>query len=397
MKILFLTPQMPYPAVSGGLIKTLKMIEYLAQYHEIELGFFEKENNEESLFALQEFKKNNAKLKIFSHYLSIGRGPVNFFKSVLAGLPLSLYRNRSESFKKTCEERMQNCDVIFIDHFLMFQYLPKNKTKKIIFHEHNAEYLMWERFGEGQANPLKKWVIKFEAARIRSAEKAMIEHADIILASPNDIEALTKISNKKINFKETFHLGEDSLLSESEIKFNQTEKSLLYIGTLTWEANREGLHWFLKEVWPELKREVPEINFTIIGKDNNPDYFKTWLSDPNIQWMGFVEDLRPFYSKARVFVSPLKFGSGIKVKVVSALYRGIPTVTTTIGAEGLNLINGEEIFYEDTALKQIECIKLLLAQEELWTKVAKKSRATAIAKYSWPGVLKTIKEVVEND
>lgn len=113
--------------------------------------------------------------------------------------------------------------------------------------------------------------------------------------------------------------------------------------------------------------------------------------------MSFVDDLRPFYSKSRVFVSPLNFGSGIKVKVISALYRGIPTVTTSIGVEGLNLINGEEIFYEDTPLKQVECIKLLMNHEELWTKISKKSRETAIAKYSWAGVLKTIKEVVEND
>jgi glycosyltransferase involved in cell wall biosynthesis len=397
MKILFLTPQMPYPPVSGGLIKTLKMIEFLALYHEIELGFFLKENNKDSLFLLKEFKNRNTKINIFTQHLSVERGAVNFIKSLFAGLPLSLYRNRSKLFHKICDEKIHKCDVVFIDHFLMFQYLPQIKTKKVIFHEHNAEYLMWKRFGEGQTNLLTKWVLKFEAARIRSAEKAMIERADIILASPNDIEALTKISDKKNIFKETFHLGEDSLLNEPDIKFNETEKSLLYIGTLTWEANREGLYWFLKNVWPGLINEMPELKFIIIGKDNNPDFFRPWLSDSNIHWMGFVDDLRPFYSKARVFVSPLNFGSGIKVKVISALYRGIPTVTTTIGVEGLKLINGEEIFYEDTASKQIECIKLLLNQEKLWSKFAKNSRATAIARYSWPEVLKTIKEVVEND
>lgn len=390
MKILFLTPQIPYPAVSGGLIKTLKMIEHLSVQHDLTVGFFEKEGGD-----LAGFKSEHSKVKTFSIPLQIERSPLTFFQSLLHGIPMSLYRNHSQIFQNLCDKEIEKADVIVVDHFLMFQYIPHNVKKKVVFHTHNAEYLMWQRFAETQGNPLKKGVLHFESWRIKKAETEMIERASVVLASPNDIEELKKLTNKSIHFMETYHLGEDYLLNEPQLIFERSERLLLYIGTLTWEANREGLYRFLKETWPLVKSKEPGVIFTIIGKDNNPALFAPWKEDDQIKWLGFVEDLKPHYERARVFVSPLNFGSGIKVKVVNALYRGLPTVTTSIGVEGLQLRDKEDIFVADTPEDQAKAIGICLNEKNIWEKISFNSRKIALDKYSWASVLKTITEAVE--
>lgn len=393
MKILFLTPQLPYPAISGGLIKTFKMIEFLSLHHELEVGFFIKDPN--SLKDLKHLQDRFPHVSFFYEFLNRPRTAMNFFKSLLFQRPLSVYRNSSSSFQRICLEKSEKCDVIFIDHFLMYQYVPDRSLKKIILHEHNAEYLMWERYASSQTNWLKKIIIQLESLRIRQYEKTIIENSTTVLAAPNDIEKLRSICVGPVNFVETYHLGEDYLLSEPDLIFDKTNKSLLYIGTLSWEANREGLYWFLENVWPNVVASSPDTHFDIIGKDPHPDYFRQWHNNPNITWHGFVDDLRSYYSKARVFVSPLNFGSGIKVKVVNALYRGLPCVTTQVGVEGLDLKYEEEIMVADDPLRQSQFILDLLQNRELWTKISRQSRRKANDVYSWDQVLKTIKKVVD--
>ena len=396
MKILFLTPQLPYPAVSGGLIKTLKMIQFLSNLHDVEVGFFIKEESIKVSEDLASFKKLVA-VKVFHRNLNVERTGLNFLKSIMYKVPLSIYRNKDSAFAKLCKEKSQHYDVIFVDHFLMFQYVPEEWHKKIILHQHNAEFIMWDRYADTQHNVLKKILLRFESERIKKYEKYIIERATSVLASTNDIALLSSLSHRKINFTETLHLGDEELLEAPALVFEQTTFSLLYIGTLTWEANREGLLWFLKNVWSDLKKKFPALVFDIVGKNNDSAIFSEWLQDKQIKWHGFVDDLSPFYNNARVSVAPLNFGSGIKVKVINALYRGLPMVTTTIGVEGLVLKQGEEIFISDNSSEQCDYISMLLTDKVVWERFSTNSRAIAHSLYSWDGVLKKINQVIIDD
>lgn len=396
MKILFLTPQLPYPPVSGGLIKTLKMIKFLSTIHEIDLGFFLKDTSEITGLNLEAFK-NEVNATSFYKYLNVERTGTNFLRSLFCKVPMSVYRNRDKEFLSQIEAKMNNYDIIFIDHFLMFQYVPKEWKKKVVLHQHNAEFIMWQRYAETQPNLIKKTLINFEAIRIKEYEKSILERSNVVLASTNDIELLSKITDKKIKFMETLHLGDESLLESPPLVFQKTQQAILYIGTLTWEANRDGLYWFLQNVWPRVKKNHPALIFNVIGKNNAPELFNEWGNDPQIKWHGFVEDLNVFYDNARISVAPLNFGSGIKVKVINALYRGLPMVTTEIGVEGLDLKNGQHIFISNDGEEQARQIETLLQDEIQWSKISSQSRAIALSLYSWEGVLQKINQAIQDD
>ncbi|HND81810.1 MAG TPA: glycosyltransferase family 4 protein [Chitinophagales bacterium] len=391
-KILVLTPTLPYPPVSGGVIKSNKVIQFLLEHYSVSVACFLK--NEDPLYQ-QEFKVIFPLQNFIAEELNVTRNAINLIKSNILGIPLNLYRNKSKTFKEKIKAIIHQHDVVFCDHYVMFQYIPEDYKGKIILHEHNCEYLIWKRYAAIEQNIAKKLALLNQAYRIKRYEQEICAKAHVVLAAPNDQEELVKIGADANKFMETYHLGDDSLLQAANIEFSKTKKSLLYIGTLSWEANIDGLLWFYDKVWPILKKQDSELTLSIIGKHADARLQEMAAKDDDIILTGFVEDVEPYFQQHRVFITPLRFGSGIKVKVVNALYRGIPCVTTSIGAEGLKVKDAEHLFIKDTPEAYAAAIQKLLTDEECWNAIRNNAREIANQYYTWHAVLATIKDAVE--
>lgn len=392
-KILFLTPTLPFPAVSGGVIKSNKVIHFLSDKYDLSIACLLKNDDAEHIVA---FLKTIPLTDFISLELNIPRTAKNLILSSLNGIPLNLYRNKSSEFREKIKTVIYQYNVVFCDHYVMFQYIPKDYKGKIILHEHNCEYLLWKRYAAIEKNPLKKIALLNQSYRIKKYEQEICKAASVILAAPNDIEELIKIGADKTKFLETYHLGDDSLLNEPDLDFDKTEKALLYIGTLSWEANIDGLVWFYNEIWEKVKQKHPDIKLYIVGKKPDARLKALTEKDKNIILTGFVEDVEPYFQKARIFITPLRFGSGIKVKVVNALYRAIPCVTTSIGTEGLKVKDGEHIFIKDNPVQYAEAIDILLKDKEIWRKISINARKIARQYYTWDYVLENIRKAIED-
>lgn len=391
-RLLFLTPQLPYPPVSGGVIKSWRLIEFLSQEYEVSLACFLKNDDQLHLDTL----KNLVPLKeVWAETINVPRNPLNLIKSNLLGIPLNLFRNRSASFKKQTERMAANADIIFVDHYEIFQYVPDNFKGKVVLHQHNCEFLLWQRFGELETNPIKKLALYNQAFLIKHYEKKICKRSHTILAAPNDIDELVKIGADRKKFYVTYHLGDEHLLHEPALEWTHSHPTIMFVGTLTWEANIDGVLWFLKESWPSLKSQIPSLQFFIIGKNPDPRIIEEVAKHSDVILTGFVDDLEPYFKKSKVFVSPLRFGSGIKVKVMNALYRGIPTVTTPVGAEGLAVKHGEHMMVNQQPEAIVQDIKNLLEDEVLWKKLSYNSRTLAFQLYTWQAVLQECKKAIE--
>lgn len=391
-KILFLTPTLPYPPVSGGVIKSNKVVHFLLKKYTLAVACFLKNEDVEHVADFQsKFQLHN----FVAEELNIPRTAKNLILSNLQGIPLNLYRNKSRSFKEKIQAIIHQYDVIFCDHYVMFQYIPDSFQGKIILHEHNCEYLIWKRYAAIEKNYLKKLALLNQAYRIKKYEQEICQKANIVLAAPNDINELEKIGADRNKFVETYHLGDDSQLQLQDLEFHPNTMSLLYVGTLSWEANIDGLCWFYSEVWQHLKAQHQNIQLYIVGKHPDKRLQEMAANDNQIILTGFVEDLEPFFKSNNVFITPLRFGSGIKVKVVNALYRGIPCVTTSIGAEGLKTIDGQHIFIKDEAKAFAEAVHTLLTQPEVWKSMRNESRALARKYYTWDAVLENIQHAID--
>jgi len=391
MKILFLTTQLPYPPVSGGVIKTWNLIKHWASGGlMVVCALKEGEEN-----YLTEFHEKAPGVKLFAVPFDRKRTPLNLIRSYLTAPSLNVFRNYNKKLDKKVKEWAPHCDLIFVDHYEMGQYVPESFDKPVVLHEHNAEFVMWERLAAIETNPLKKMLIKLEAGRIKKTEKKYAENASVVFAAPNDIEELAEIGVDRAKLKPTYHLGEDFLLDSPDLKFEETEEALLFVGTLTWEANIDGLVWFLDEVYPELLKKHPNIHFYIVGKKPDQRLISRASNYDSVELTGFVENLEPYFKKARVFVIPLRFGSGIKVKLLNAMYRGIPIVTTPIGTEGLEVDYAKDLFCSQSEKEQVKAISTLIGSKSTWEDMRDRSRNVA-KNYTWEKLLSDHDAIIES-
>ena len=311
-------------------------------------------------------------------------------------MPLNVYRSYSKEFAKNIKNHIYHYDMVICDHYEVFQYLPDDYKGRIILHQHNAYYLMWERYAQtSEHNFAKRLVSFFESKRVKRYEKKACKYANLVFASPNDIDSLSQIGVDKEKFSYTYHLGDDSQLKMPSLQFNQTTKSLLYIGSLGWEANIDGLLWFFTKVWPKLKLQHPDLIFTIIGKKPDQRLLDAVKAYEDIRFTGFVDNLEPYFLKHRVFVAPLRFGAGMKVKVLNAMCRGIPTVTTSVGSEGMEVVNMKHIAIADNSNSMIKSIDLLLSNQKTWELLKINSKQLVAEKYTWKALFADMKIELE--
>ncbi|MCB0396231.1 MAG: glycosyltransferase [Flavobacteriales bacterium] len=379
-RMLFLTHEVPYPAVSGGTIKTWKLLEYFASRYILTLVCLNKGTNKDTEQEMVE--------KLQPHdYLSINhQRSRNLFAlagSYLTGSPMAVYRNHNNRLMVKTRALCKNTDLIFVDHYEMFQYVAKDCAAPVVLHEHNAEFLLWQRYAEKQSNPLKSWVLQRESRRVIGVEKTYAQRADMILAAPNDTDSLTTQGVPHDKFRPTYHLGDDTLLEQPPVVFHNNEKVVLYIGSLWWEPNIDGLCWFIENIWPQIVSKDPEVTLWVIGKTKDQRLKEVVAGKKGVVIKGFVDDLTPVYAAARLAIVPLRFGSGMKVKVLNFLYRGLPVVTTTIGTEGIELQNNKDVIIPEGDEDWSRQILKLVNDPELCSRIGQAGRELAERKYTW--------------
>jgi|GEM_PF-240401 len=380
-KILFLTPELPYPPTSGGKLKSWKLLQFLTEHYQVSVGTILKEDD---IGAIIKFVSTVKIDKFFFDNVRQKRTLLNLLKSYLYRIPLNVYRSYSSFFSEQVKKNIYDYDMVVCDHYEVFQYIPKDYQGKIVSHQHNAYYLMWQRYSESGQNKLGyRLASYFESLRVKHYEKKSCNIADLVFASPNDIESLHNLGIDRSKFRYTYHLGDDSQLQLADINFRHTSSSLLYVGTLNWQANIDGLLWFIEKVWPQLKLKNPNLIFNIIGKNPDPLLITAANAYNDIYFRGFVNDLEPYFQTSRVFVAPLQYGAGMKVKVLNAMCRGIPVVTTSVGSEGLEVENLNHLVITDNPEVMVDTISRLLVDENLWTVLQKNSRWLIRQKYTW--------------
>jgi len=379
-KLLFLTPEIPWPPYSGGRIKSSKLVEHLCQRYQLDVACFLKGDDMDHLPG---FRETGLAHRIISEAIDIPRSPLNLLKSIQLGLPLNVYRTRSQKFANSIRTRIHDYDAVFVDHYEMMQYIPADFKKPVILHQHNAYYVLWEsyaKYGEGIGYRAAAWL---ESKRVKKYESGVCNRADLVYAAPDDMKKLCEIGVEQNKLAPTMHLGDDRQLHLPRLRWDATTLSLLYVGHLKWEPNVLGLIWFLKESWPTLKDRHPELEFNIVGADPDQRLVALTSEDSRVTLQGFQKDLEPWIKSSRVFVAPLLMGSGIKVKVINALTRGIPTVTTSVGVESLEVQSLRELAIADSAEEMTRHISSLLGSRELWERLAVTSRRTAARKFTW--------------
>ena len=153
-----------------------------------------------------------------------------------------------------------------------------------------------------------------------------------------------------------------------------------------WPPNVEGVLWFAREVFPRVLAEMPEARFVVVGKDPPREVQDLTLQVRNVQVTGYVPDPEPYLAETAVFIVPLRAGGGMRVKIVDAWSWGMPIVSTSIGAEGIEIAEGENILIGDTPEALAEAVVRVLKEPALGERLRSQGRAWVEEHYHWRNV-----------
>jgi glycosyltransferase involved in cell wall biosynthesis len=251
---------------------------------------------------------------------------------------------------------------------------------------HNLDSQIWERVGQTSSSRWQRWFASLQVARVEAVEAALASSArGISCVSGRDARALKELGSAVCPV--VVPNGVD-LARYTFRKEPSAGKNLFFVGDLSWPPNAEAVRWFRSEVWPRVRREHPDAVAEVLGREPPADL--TDDIDPSFRLLGEGNDTRPHWAKAAVAVVPLRAGGGTRLKILEAAACGVPVVSTSIGAEGLEFEPGSEILLADDAEGFAAGIIGLLGNGELRAQIARAARARVEKLYDWDPIGRTL-------
>lgn len=234
---------------------------------------------------------------------------------------------------------------------------------KVLF-QHNVESEIWHQYYMNERNPLKKAYWDFERRRMKRYESATCNRFDAIFAvSEEDRLALRRDLGVQRPI-EVLPTGVDTDFFAPRPDITPIPGRLVFLGSLDWMPNIDGVRWFVRDIYPRLRAQHPGVSLDIVGRRPTDSVLRAVRGDPSIRVIADVPDVRPHIAAADLFVVPLRIGGGTRIKIFEAMAMGRPVVATTLGAQGLGLSAGRHVGIGDTPTELADEINRLLWREQ---------------------------------
>jgi len=398
MKVLLLTPQLPYPPHQGTSLRNFHIIRGLAQACEVSLlSFLEPGQSTESeqIGPLAELCERIETVPVPQ------RTTGKRLQQLLATRrPDMAHRLFSQAFNIRLLQMLQadDYDIVQIEGIELARYLPVirqgSPRSKIVFDDHNAETELQRRNFLTDLRQPRRWVAAAYSAeqvrRLRKFERWVCQQADWVTAvSHPDKVHLEKLTGAKTpitvipnNLDVTQFQLEEANVIPSDIVFS---------GKMDYRPNVDAVLWFADEVWPIVRKERPSTTFTIVGQKPHAR-LERLKNEPGITLTGWVDRVEPYLAGANVFVMPFRIGSGTRLKLIEAMAAGKAMVSTAVGAEGFPVEHNRELLLVDEAAGFATAVLHLLTHPDERQRLGQAAQQFA-RQYDWRVVVPRFLEI----
>ncbi len=285
-------------------------------------------------------------------------------------------------------------DVILCDFVMAAGVIPWDwPTPKVLF-THNVEATIWRRHYEVASNPIWKAMSWWEWRRMEAAERRFLRLADSVLTvSETDRDAFASFLDPgKLTVIPT---GVDvDYFQPTPVE--ETANSLVFTGSMDWLPNEDAIFYFADAILPLIKRQCPDVSLDVVGRSPSPKLQALAGREKSIRLTGWVEDVRPFIARGAVCIVPLRIGGGTRLKIFEAMAMSKAVISTSVGAEGLPVRPGENIFLADTPSDFAESVISLLRDPNQRKRLGTSARVLVQEKYSWPKVADTFARTLQD-
>jgi glycosyltransferase involved in cell wall biosynthesis len=392
MKILWVKSDFLHPTNQGGQIRTLGMLRRLHHRHEVHYVCFALPDLAEGLARCGEYCTRaypvphvvpETKSLAFAGQLVAG---------LFSGLPVAVTRRRSKAMRDKIHELSQaeKFDAIVCDFLSPAPNIPD--LAGCVLFQHNVEAMIWKRHVEHASSAPRRLYFDLQAKRMLAYEGQVCRTVQRVIAV-SEHDANTMRSLYGVRRVDAVPTGVD-LDYFAPPPQSERLADLVFVGSMDWMANIDGIRWFADRALPLIRRRKPDCVLALAGRNPGAEIQALAKSDPLIRVTGTVPDIRPWLWGSAVSIVPLRIGGGTRLKIYEAMAARIPVVSTTVGAEGLDIESGRNIHIADDPRDFADRCIALLEDESQRSAMAATAWDMVATRYSWEGVTQKFEELL---
>ena len=369
MRVLWFLPKWPHPAIDGATSAHMALLQHWFKNLNVNLDivvFGDSSKSESEILAFKNIVgfQNLLQLPMLSTPKEL-----LVLTSFFADMPLpatvkKFASNKAKNKFKNWSQNKEWSHIVFDGLHPAALFLERGKwdfpkTQFICTRTHNVEVELWSQMREKSRGPMK-WIYKREEAKMLFFEKSLYEATDLIApVSLIDAEKIKHILPRAEIYPTS--IGMDWSYNPKKISGDKIH--LLFIGRLDWYPNHEGLLWFLDEVWPHVVAQRSDIHLSIVGGFASANLIEKFHNAENLQFLGKVPDVAPYYEAASLSIIPIWTGSGTRVKAIESAKFGRSFIATAKGIEGVPLTKGLDYVEEDNKFQWIHFLTHITLEE----------------------------------
>lgn len=381
MKILILSARLPYPCDTGAKIRAFQLMKALASRHQVTLLTFYGHPKEECHFS--KIKEMGVTLvPILRRKIDQPVGVKEVVSGVVSCLPFTVTKYSDPRMRTSLAKLIPTHDAIHCEHMHMAQYLTEVQGKIKILDAHNVEAQIAARLVNiEKKNLIKRILLSLNSRLMHRYEKEICRMFDLVLA----------VSKQDHDIYASDYLAKNVRIMENGVDLEHFKKAspdiheqlkLVFVGLMEWMPNKDGVKFFVADILPKIKKEFPEVKLDLVGKDPPEDVAR--LSDlPGVRVTGTVDDIRPYVWDSMVYVVPLRFGGGTRLKILEAFAMHKPVVSTALGCEGIQCTHDKELMIADTPKEFAEAVITLLKDASLRKRLSDNASMCVKENYGW--------------
>jgi glycosyltransferase involved in cell wall biosynthesis len=381
MKILFLNKRVLFPADTGGRIRTLNVVRHLARWHELTYVCGLQPGEEQYEASMRGLGLTLETVP----WREAPRGSAAFYRGLAANVfsrfPFNVSKDYDPALRARAARLLESGrhDLVICDFVQMGRNALGLPARASVLFQHNVEAEIFERHARTDKGWLRRRFMAYQAAKMRHFEETAGRRFDAVIAvSERDKRA----------FEERYgwrHVQVIDTAVDTEFFRPAPEPEdpwrLVFVGSLDWLPNQDGIEWFVREVFPLIRARCPAIHFQIVGRNPPPGMLELAAS-AGVELVGTVADVRPYLARAAAVVVPLRIGGGTRIKIFEAMAMQKAVVSTALGAEGLPVTSGENILIADTPQDFAAAVTGLLNDSERRGTIARAARRLVEDNYS---------------
>ncbi len=387
-RLLVLAQSLPYPPHSGVANRTFNVLRQLRIRYDVDLVAFYRTNHQPDRAAreaawrsLQAVAASVAEPTPIPNEHSAIRKLWDHLRSLVSGRAYTHYEYDSSTFERRLQAtlRARRPDIVHLDSLDLHRWLPDLPSSPIACTHHNVESDLLRRYALGLKPALQRYV-RTQADRVEAVERELCPRLALnVMVSEIDARRLRVLAPGAPT--EIVPNGTDTDYFQPT-HAGTTSGRVVFVGPTYSHPNRDAVEFLLQQIWPHVRAADLHASLRLIGRNAAADHTR-YAAAPGVSPLGYVPDIRPEVAEAGCCVVPIRIGGGTRLKILDAWAMGKAVVSTSIGCEGLDAVDGENILVRDAPDAFAGAVLEVLHDATLRNRLERNARRTAIESYSW--------------